>query len=1785
MSTSTIEEWAFYNCMKLRSISITSVESITKNAFRDCPVLESVKLSSSVTSIGNNAFGCCTELKSVIIPDSVSSIGESAFNGCSKLNELTVPANIDCVGSNKSPIFAGCENINKITFTGTGQWYEYGTTSDQSSYYEYTPWQLSKSVLTSITLSDKLESIGDYAFKGCDNVTSLTVPDSISSIGKGAFESCTKLNKLSIPAGLNCVGDNETPVFSGCENVGEVTFTGKGQWFDYSSTKGDSPYYGYTPWQLSRSVLSSVSISNDITTIDDWAFQGCCKLTSLTLPEQLKSIGEGTFYNCSALSLMKIPSLVSSIGTNAFDGCTSLGSFEVSSTNDHYVVESGVLFQNKMSVLIKYPEGKKDETSYKIPTTVERIGEHAFFNCKSLTMIIIQEKVQTIDGSAFEGCTELTELTVSANIDCVGSIDSPIFAGCLNIHKVIFVGTGEWYNYTSSNYMFTPWQLSKEALDTVIISSGTTSIGYRAFNNCTELTEIDIPDSVKKIEDYAFENCSSLESLSFGDSLEMIGTGAFSNCDKVESLTIPSKVKKIGDLAFRDCQALTELNLNDSLNTIGDEAFESCVSLNTVIVPDSVTYLGKSAFKNCNEVVELSIPASLNCVMSNDSPAFGGCNKIGKITFTAGSGTWYQYGSSSSQDSYYQYTPWQLCRFTLSSVTISDGVESIGVNAFKDCVFTSIIIPDTVNTIEASSFENCTKLSTLKLSESLGTIARSAFKECTALENVSFFNHLNSIGDSAFQGCIKIASLILPDSIETLGDHAFKDCKGLKSLSVPANLNCVGNNEAPIFSGCSNIEKITFTGTENWYKYGPTESQDSFYGYAPWQLCRSTLSVVVISEGVTSIGDEAFRGCSKITDIAIPSTIGLIGKHVFWDCTHLTDIRVDPNNLNFKSVSGVLLDTKTNTLIQYPEGKKDSSYSIPESAQYIGEYAFRNCIALSKVIINDSIKSIGNSAFENCTGLTELTIPIGLDCVGSVGAPIFSNCENITKITFTGSGEWHTYDTDEFRYTPWQLTKVSLTLILSDEVNSVGDGVFYKCTSLHSIAFGKLISSIGTSAFEECASLTDLYLPEFLCTIKDRAFYGCDKLQTVKLGEKITEIGESSFADCTSIQTLTIPDSVRSIGASAFSNCKGLKQLTVPVTLDSVSSLESPAFAGCTNIEKVTFNGSGKWYLYDSSKFFLTPWQISRGSLTTIVISDGVTTIGDSAFNDCNKLSSVKLSEGLLSIGNSTFANCGSLKSVNLCDALTTIGKDAFKGCTALNLSVIPASVLKIGTSAFENCSSMNSLTLSNSSLSIGDSAFKNCTDLRDLTIPVELDCVGSNRSPIFSGCINIKNITFTGSGDWHDYTPNYEYTPWHLTTVALSVVLSDEVTFVGNKVFLNCTTLTSVKLGISVTSIEEQAFDGCSALAEITVAEGNEKFSSENGKLFNHDKTTLILFPEGCEVTSYIIPDSVTMIEKYAFKDCIYLVSITIPSTVTSIGKSAFINCQGLRVLTVPAGIDCVGNNESPIFSGCSNIENITFIGTGDWYPYDTSSSKDHYYGYTPWQLSRSVLSTISISDSITSIGNSAFQDCSEVVVVSLGGSLLSIGDRAFNGCNSLLSLFIPNSVTLIGEQVFKGCNSLTSIDVDENNTKYSSIDGVLFNKDKNVLIAYPASRPNTQYKIPEQVTHICDRAFFECSNLTQVTIPSSVTLIGESAFNGTFYDTDGETILQPTADNLAGSTFMKLGDKWVKQNSPIPDIDPEERSKMQDILAIILVEIVVMASIIVYARIFVANHKFSIE
>ena len=509
----------------------------------------------------------------------------------------------------------------------------------------------------------------------------------------------------------------------------------------------------------------------------------------------------------------------------------------------------------------------------------------------------------------------------------------------------------------------------------------------------------------------------------------------------------------------------------------------------------------------------------------------------------------------------------------------------------------------------------------------------------------------------------------------------------------------------------------------------------------------------------------------------------------------------------------------------------------------------------------------------------------------------------------------------------------------------------------------------------------------------------------------------------------------------------------------------------------------------------------------------------------------------------------------------------AFFVCINLTSISVPNSVKNIGEWAFAGCSLLSSIDIPNSVISIGNNAFAGCLSLKYISIPESVICLNGNPFGDCEGEIECLSANFIYEDDVLFNKDKSEIISFRNQEIE-SYIIPDSVTSIGDGAFWCCSSLSSLFIPNSVNSIGDGAFEGCSSLSSLVIPDsvvnikGNPfcywkgkleclsaSFIYEDNVLFNMDKSKLISY-RNQEAKSFIIPNGVMSIEKYAFSGCSSLISISVPKSVTSIGDGAFDGCsslssiaisdsitsisawtfdgcKSLRSLIIPDSVTSIGNEA---FRGCSSLcslvipDSVTSIGDGAFdgcsslrslvIPDCVTSIRDGAFDGCK------SLRSLVIPDSVTSIGDGAFSSCSSLRSLVIPDSVTSIGDGAFSSCSSLRSLVIPDSVTSIGDGAFSSCSSLRSLVIPDSvvnikgnpfchwkgkleclSASFIYEDNVLFNMDKSKLISF-RNQEAKSFIIPDGVKSIGNRAFDYCYSLISISIPNSVTSIGDESF-----------------------------------------------------------------------------------
>ena len=1114
-SVTSIESAVFYNCTSLTSITIpNSVTSIGSYAFQDCSSLTSITLPDSVTSIGTMAFYNCTSLTSITIPDSVTSIGYNTFESCSSLTSITIPKSVTSIGSG---VFDKCNNLTvylesgstltsnalgvdeskivsywnegnltwkldangTLTISGTGAMKDYNDNDNRSPIYK-------NSSVKKIVVEKGVTSIGESAFENCSSLTSVMIPDSVISIGTSAFHSCSRLPSITIPDSVTSIGNF---AFEACNSLSSITLSNN------ITSIGNWAFHGCS--------LTSITIPDSVTSIGAMAFHSCSNLKSITIPDSVTSIESAVFYNCTSLTSITIPDSVTSIGSYAFSECSSLTSITIpdSVTSIGYDALSDCSNLKTISLSCKSSLKKSNfgeqadlvsashtlkKTEAKAATCSED-GNKEYWTCEYCGKYFLSDDANPETAKAVEQSECMIPAIQHKNATTRGASKptetAPGYSGdryCPDCDAVFEKGYTYWVEDNLT------WKLYEDGTLTI---SGTWKM--KNYNDTDKLSpvcrnssvkKVVIEDGVTSIGDYAFYNCTSLTSITIPDSVTSIGYCAFNTCSKLTSITIPDSVTSIGNYAFKGCSNLSNITLSNNITSIGISVFEGCSNLSNITLSNNITSIGDFAFADCSSLTNITIPDS---VISIGDFAFAWCSNLSSITLSNNI-------TSIGNDAFADCS-------SLTSITIPDGVTSIGNYAFSGCSsLTSITIPDGVTSIGKFAFYGCSSLTAISLS-CKSSLKKSDFGEQADL--VSYANqHLltktaakaatcSESGNKEYWTCEHCGKYFLSDDTNPETATAVEQSECMIPAIQHKNAIIRGVSEptktAPGYSGdrycpdCNTVlEKgytywvednltwklyedgtLTISGTGAMKNYNYSDNQSPVY-------INSSVKKVVIEDGVTSIGNDAFSNCSGLISITIPNSVTSIGNDAFYYCTSLTSITI-PDSVTSIGSSAFRDCTSLTTI------------TIPDGVTSIGSSAFRDCTSLTTITIPNSITSIGEAAFGNCISLTSITIP---ESVTSIGNYAFSGCSSLTSIT------------------------------IPDNVTSIGECAFSYCTSLTNITIPDSVTSIGNKAFSDCTSLTNITIPDSVTSIGNKAFYNCSSLTAISLSCK-SSLKKSDFGD------------------------------------------------------------------------------------------------------------------------------------------------------------------------------------------------------------------------------------------------------------------------------------------------------------------------------------------------------------------------------------------------------------------------------------------------------------------------------------------------------------------------------------------------------------------------------------------------------------------------------------------------------------------------------------------------
>lgn len=1008
-----IGDGAFRDCTGLTGIVLpNTITRIGDNAFYGCTGLTSVTIPNTVKSIGASAFGYCTSLSSIVVPNSVGSIGWNLFYGCTSLTSVTLPDRLQDVNGT----FKGCTALTSITVPK-------GVRKLDATF-------TGCSNLSEVILPLSLFSIDNNAFDGCTSLTHIDLPNTVTTIGNRAFAN-TGLTELELPDCVTKVGEDafygstsltsvslratEPPLMA---NSGAFSFDTYGNaslhvpeasLSSYRSTdwwrvfmnitadetmnnpydfEADGIYYKiidsntvevtfkdrtYNSYSGELNIPASVihdGVTYQVTGIGNSAFKLCTALTTVNLPATITRIGKQAFYN-SGLTDISLPESVTCIGDSAYMACSklnNLASLTIPRNVSHigFYAFSGVKMNaltwnardcwyngnmttdyiNQLTIgddVVVLPPCLAQYSNIRelvLPNTLTTICNYALYgiNCTEFTM---PENVVTIEDQALY-CPSVTSLTWNAR-EC-WSMDQRDYGPTYQLFSnVTDLTIGNEVTVIPQDFVYTA------RISSVNIPESVKYIGPYAFNDCDSLKNIVIPDGVEEIGPSAFYR-SPVTDMTIGKNVKVIGgnvltgvtnlTWNATECEAVgdyaqsyyyysdtppysslERLSFGENVKSLPG-GFGKKSQLKSLEFPPSLQTINDNAFSSCEALSEISIPGSVKTIAAGAFSNCPGLTNVSIPASVTSLRG-----FENCDNLTKATISAP-----VVGDSAF---------WGCDQLT--NLKLKAPVESIGYKAFASCPeLKTLNIPNTVTSIVGGAFSGCSGLSSIVVAKD--NPVYDSRDNCNAVvetandalvltcKNTVMPSQITAIGDYAFYNRYDLTSFEIPSTVTSIGKYAFGGCSGLTQMNIPEGVTSLGEGA---FSGCYGLTSVNIPA-------GVTTISDRLFNGC------NNLTGITIPDGVTSIGSEAFKFCNKLSSVNIPAGVTEIKDRTFSCCRSLADI------------------------------------TIPNGVTRIGYGAFEECQSLTSVTIPESVNTIGTYAFYYCYGLNDVyalaSTPPAIDC-------------------------------------------------------------------------------------------------------------------------------------------------------------------------------------------------------------------------------------------------------------------------------------------------------------------------------------------------------------------------------------------------------------------------------------------------------------------------------------------------------------------------------------------------------------------------------------------------------------------------------------------------------------------------------------------------------------------------------------------------------------------------------------------------------------------------------------
>jgi len=1384
----------------------------------------------------------------------------------------------------------------------------------------------------------------------------------------------------------------------------------------------------------------------------------------------------------------------------------------------------------------------------RIGTAVTSIGNISdntnmapFYNQTSLATLTFKDsensQCTTIGASAFEGCTNLTTVSLPNSIDVV--FDNA-FNDC-PFNLVIFEGSG--------------------SIRIVIVSS-------TAFSEPNSLVDASTGGLITVAEDgniyvpYGYTTFNTYSILIVGELTKEHVQEAEAIVGTITEVQIGSSVTSIGDASdttatapFYNQTSITTLSFKDIDNSqctiIGKNSFDGCTGITSITFPKTINSISGIAFNNCPFDIVVFNGTGASRVVTIVSTAFTAPDSLVSAS-AGGSITVVSTGNTYISGSYTTFVGSDYSILIVGELTKTHVQEAEAVigTIVEVQIGTSVTsIGNASDTTVTAPFYNQTNMTTL-------TFKDSANSQCT------------TIGTLCFGGCTGLTGVTLPNSLETVGIFAFNICTGLTSITLSNTLTSIGIGA---FNGCTGLTTVSIPNTVT------TMSSSAFFG------CTG-LTSITLSSGLTTISALTFSGCTGLTELTLPSSIDTINTGAFDSCPFVI---VTFNGTGVSRVVTVVATafTEPDTLVTASSGGSitvdagGNVYTSNEYTTFLGsDYSILIVGELTKAHVLTAEGVIGTIRGVQ-VGKTVTSIGNASDTTGT--APFYNK---VDILTFTFKDSANSQCTTFGKYCLGGCSGIT-TLTMPDIVDTVNDFSFIGCVGLTSTTLSTGLTSIGASAFSGCTSLPSITVPNTITTLASSTFIGCTSLSSVTLSNALTTISSSAFSGCTSLPSITLPDTIATIGASAFGSVT-----FTSVTFDGTGSTRN------INIDVSSFTTPSSLIIAGpDSSFPLPAANVTFTNSDTVYKNTGTSVYSIGA---TSTISTVEVAAATVLVGTLDYVSMGSV--------VTTLGAGAFVGSSLTGLDFTRStSLATIGSTAFQNIATLvGSIAIPSSVTTISGSAFlgTNITGL-DLTGASSLSSIGSNAFKDIAtlvGSLVIPSSLTTITGGAFQNT----------NITSINFTNASGLTTIGSNIF-NTTAITSLDLSgcTSLTEISVNMFKSCASLVGtlvipstiVTIGSGGFQSTAFTGLDLSSATSLATIDNNGFAsittlIGSVVFPASLTTVGTNCFNNT-NLTSVTFTTSVSSLTVSSGtpFGTSGTTKNLFPdhiiTGIDTLGDLTSSTEAAFSTVRNSATIGfgtislsivygstgtystnlVGNWGPSQTSTAEATVTTVINFKIGQNVtkidtnaffnkttlVGTVKIPSNITNLQNSCFRNTRVVVfdftnatgllkiidnafqsntaVTTLTNfenctSLIEIGGSAFLNCNALTGVITtPPSLTFIGVQCFVSC-AITGLDL-SGSTSLATIQQAAFN----------CSSLVGALVIPASVTEM-RQSSFQNTNFTSVTFLISALTMTTTA--GTMFNGGGDAALTPAPPiagiaTLGAITDLTIGDLNTARNA----------------------------------------------